>query len=127
MSNIKTGLMFSPLTERVFWGRVNQKTGVAVGNNQKDITSDFIGVMLQKFPIGTRQNITVNGEIEAVVIVVGEDVADRFGRSKEVEAQRDELLEALKDLVNLIPIAGETEAQERAKWKAIEAIEKAEG
>ena len=102
MSDIKTGLMFSPLTERIFWGKINQKTGVAVGGNQKDITSDFIEIMLQKFPIGTRQNITVNGETEAVVIVVNEDVADRFGRSKEVEAQRDELLEEHKEWASLI-------------------------
>ena len=78
MSNIKTGLMYSPLTERVFWGQMNIKTGVKVGREPRDVTSDFISIMLQKFPINTRQIITANGKTEAVVIVLDEDKAKKY-------------------------------------------------
>lgn len=86
MSDIKTGLMYSELTQCVYWGRINTKTGIAQGN-KKDVTSDFIGTMLQKFPINTRQNITNNGKVECVVIVVNEEKADRYERSKDMEAE----------------------------------------
>ena len=68
MSN-KTGLLYSPLTERVYWGRHNGK-GIAVGGNQKDVTSEFLQVMEMKFPINTTQNISINGENKYRVIVV---------------------------------------------------------
>lgn len=68
--SIKSQLSFSPLTERVFWGRVNQKTGMAVGE-QRDVTSNFLQVMECKFPINTTQNISINGENAYRVIVVG--------------------------------------------------------
>ena len=84
MSKLKTGLMYSPLTSNIYWGRVNTETGVSVGNNQKDVTSDFIGVMLQKFPINTRQNITSNGVNEAVVFVLDNEKAKRFDSANEM-------------------------------------------
>lgn len=87
MSDIKTGLMFSPLTERIYWGKMNTRTGVSVGNNQKDITSDFIGIMLQKFPINTCQNVTSNGKTECVVIVLDEETAKKYCSAKEENAQ----------------------------------------
>lgn len=82
MSDVKTGLMFSPLTEKVYWGRMNVKTGMSVGDNQKDITSDFISIMLQKFQLNTKQNISCNGKTEAVVFVVDEEKANRYEQSK---------------------------------------------
>lgn len=57
----KTGLGFSPLSGRIYWGLQNDK-GLWVGNKKKDITSDFLQVMEHKFPVGFSQNITVNGE-----------------------------------------------------------------
>ena len=68
----KTGLLFSPLTDRVYWGRHNGK-GLAVGDNQKDITSEFIQIMKHKFPINTAQNISINGENKYRVIIVDMD------------------------------------------------------
>lgn len=68
----KTGLLYSPLTERIFWG-LHNGNGVAVGNKQKDITSDFLQVMEMKFPINTTQNVNVNGENKYRVIVVDMD------------------------------------------------------
>lgn len=65
----KTGLMYSPLSERVYWGLNNGK-GLAVGSNKKDVTSEFLQVMEMKFPINTSQKITVNGEDKYRVIVV---------------------------------------------------------
>lgn len=99
MSDIKTGLMFNPLTKRIYWGKVNIKTSVSIGNNQKDITSDFIGTMLQKFPINTRQNVTSNGKTECVVIVLDEEKAKEYINAKEENAQlkadKAELVELL--------------------------------
>lgn len=65
----KTGLLYSPLTGRILWGRHNGK-GLAVGDNQKDITSEFLQVMEMKFPVNTSQNVSVNGENKYRVIVV---------------------------------------------------------
>ena len=50
MANTKTGLLYSELTGRVYWGTVNTKTNVA-RSDKKDVTSDFIATMLQKFPV----------------------------------------------------------------------------
>jgi hypothetical protein len=71
MSN-QSGLLFSPLSGRVSWGRHNGK-GIAVGDNQKDVTNEFIQIMELKFPINTAQNISVNGENKYRVIVVDMD------------------------------------------------------
>jgi hypothetical protein len=108
MSDVKTGLMFSPLSEKIYWGKMNVKTGVSVGNNQKDITSDFISIMLQKFALNTRQDITANGKVECVVFVVDEEKARRYQQSKAMfdflesiadvaldESQNNELIELL--------------------------------
>jgi len=69
----KTGLGYSPITHRIYWGRQNVKTGVWVGDNKKDITSDFLQVMEHKFPINTSQNVSINGENKYRVIVVDMD------------------------------------------------------
>ena len=71
MSN-KTGLLYSPLTQRILWGLHNGK-GMAVGDKQKDITSEFLQVMEMKFPVNTIQNVSVNGENKYRVIVVDMD------------------------------------------------------
>ena len=93
MSSVKTGLMFSPLTKKVYWGRMNVKTGVSVGDNQKDITSDFMGIMLQKFPLNMRQKISCNGKVEAVVFVADEEKANRYEQSKAMYKMLDYLQE----------------------------------
>lgn len=62
MSNVKTTLSYSPLSGRVYWGKVNLETGVAVGNTRKDVTNAFLQCVEHKFPINYSQNITVNGE-----------------------------------------------------------------
>lgn len=68
----KTGLLYSPITERIYWG-LHNGNGVAVGSKQKDITSDFIQAMEMKFPINTVQNVSVNGDNKYRVIVVDMD------------------------------------------------------
>ena len=68
----ETGLLYSPITERIYWG-LHNGNGVAVGNKHKDITSDFIQAMEMKFPINTVQNVSVNGENKYRVIVVDMD------------------------------------------------------
>jgi hypothetical protein len=66
-----TGLMYSPLSEDVYWGRTN-KNGVSSGS-MKNVTSNFLQVMEMKFPINTSQNISVNSTNKYRVIVVAMD------------------------------------------------------
>lgn len=77
-ATVKTGLMYSPLTSKVYWGKMNTNTGVSIGNTQKDVTSDFIGIMLQKFPINTSQNVTSNGQLECVVMVLDDKKCHKY-------------------------------------------------
>lgn len=70
----KANLQFSPLSGRIFWGRVNPKTCVSIGF-QRDVTSAFLQVMEMKFPVGTCQNVSVDGENKYRVIVVDMDAA----------------------------------------------------
>jgi len=77
MSRLKTGLMYNELSNKVYCGTINQDTGIARAG-KKDVTSDFIGVMLQKFPVGFKQNIECNGKVEAVVIVVDEEKSHKY-------------------------------------------------
>jgi hypothetical protein len=65
---MKTGLMYSPLSQDVFWGRTN-KDGVSTGS-MKNVTSNFLQMMEMKFPINTSQNVSVNGANKYRVIVV---------------------------------------------------------
>lgn len=83
MSDLKTGLMYSEISNKVYWGTLNKKTGIA-RSGKKDVTSDFIGVMLQKFPVGFKQNIECNGKIEAVVIVVDEEKSHKLSCANEM-------------------------------------------
>jgi hypothetical protein len=64
----KTGLMYSPITKQILWGRSNEK-GVSSGT-PKDVTSSFLQVMEHKFPIDTCQNISINGENKYRVLVI---------------------------------------------------------
>jgi hypothetical protein len=43
--SVKTGIGYSPLTDRVYIGKQNQEKGMWVGNDKIDITQDFIAVM----------------------------------------------------------------------------------
>ena len=98
MSNLNTGLMYSELSSKVYWGTVNQKTGIA-RSGKKDVTSDFIGVMLKKFPVGFKQNIECNGKVEAVVIVVDEEKANKYSCAGEMY---DEIKQDIVDLKEFI-------------------------
>lgn len=72
MSNMKTGLGYSELTGRIYWGRQNTKTGTWSGD-KKDVTSEFLQVMEHKFPIGFKQNIVANGEHRSTICNVSAD------------------------------------------------------
>lgn len=43
-SNIKTGIGYSPLTEKIYLGKQNHKTRMWVGD-KKDITQEFMAVL----------------------------------------------------------------------------------
>ena len=90
--------MYSELSSKVYWGTVNQKTGIARAG-KKDVTSDFIGVMLKKFPVGFKQNIECNGKVEAVVIVVDEEKANKYSCAGEMY---DEIKQDIVDLKEFI-------------------------
>lgn len=55
-------LGYSPLTERVYLGKVNKKKRNEWSGKKRDVTSNFIQVLLQKFTPGTDCTITVNGK-----------------------------------------------------------------
>jgi len=67
MKDNKMHLGFSPLTGKIYLGR--QKGDCWVGE-KRDVTSEFLQVMEQKFPINTTQSVTVDGEDKFRVIVV---------------------------------------------------------
>lgn len=90
MNNTKTGLMYSELSNKVYWGTLNKKTGIT-RSGKKDVTSDFIGVMLQKFPVGFKQNIECNGKVEAVVFVVDEEKSHKYNCASKMYKFLDDL------------------------------------
>ena len=66
----KLDIGYSELTGKVYLGEI--KT-VGEWKVKRDITSRFLQVMEQKFPINTTQNISVNGVNKYRVIVVDMD------------------------------------------------------
>lgn len=69
----RTGLMYSPLTGRIYWGRYNGEGVATSSGKNKDITSEFLQIMEQKFPVNTTQNVSVSGENKFRIIVVDMD------------------------------------------------------
>jgi hypothetical protein len=86
----KTGLMYSELSSSVYWGTMSASTGIA-RSGKKDITSDFIGIMLKKFPVNTMQNITCNGEAEVVIMVLDSVKAERYKAANEMYKMLEEV------------------------------------
>ena len=64
---------YSELTENVYMGDAIKKNGHMEWKNKKDITSRFLQVMEQKFPINTTQIISINGEDKYRVLMVDMD------------------------------------------------------
>ena len=64
----KLHLGHSPLTGNIYLGK--QRNNMWTGD-KRDVTSEFITVMLQKFEPNTIQNISVDGENKHRVLVVG--------------------------------------------------------
>lgn len=68
----KTELGFSPLTGRVYWGRSNGDHWVG---EKRDVTNNFVQVVIQKFgpdtpeQKGMRSEITVDGRPAFEIIV----------------------------------------------------------
>ena len=71
MKNLDIG--YSELSENVYIGESIKKDGHNEWKNKKDITTRFLQVMEQKFPINTTQLISVNGENKYRVLVVDLD------------------------------------------------------
>lgn len=66
----KLHLGYSALTERIYLGR---QKGNSWSGEKRDVTSEFIQVMLQKFDPGTIQNISIDGQDRYRVLVVDID------------------------------------------------------
>ena len=115
---IKTGLGYSPLTERVYWGRQNTKTGLWIGNNKKDVTSEFLQVMEHKFPINTQQNISVNGENKYCVIVVDMEKKPKYSAAPELL----EALEAAMDFINKHPADPDINNDQAGAYQKLQAL-----
>lgn len=56
-TKIETGLGYSPLTERVFYGRQNKAKQMWVGE-KKDVTSDFIACSLVYYEENSIREVT---------------------------------------------------------------------
>ncbi len=69
MAYEKLQLGFSPLTERIYLGRVNPKKPNEWQGNKKDVTSNFISVLLQKFEPNTETTLTIDGKKKYTVTV----------------------------------------------------------
>jgi len=67
MVDMKLHLGYSPLTANIYLGK--QKNNQWVGE-KRDVTNEFISVMLQKFEPNSSQNISINGKNKYRVIVV---------------------------------------------------------
>lgn len=67
MAYNKMQLGLSPLTGRIYLGR--QKNGHWIGE-KRDVTSDFIQVMLQKFEPNTCSDITMDGEPKYKIVII---------------------------------------------------------
>lgn len=65
----KLQLGYSPLSENIYLGRTNPKKPNEWIGEKRDVTSNFIQVMLQKFEPNTINNITINGETKFRVLV----------------------------------------------------------
>ncbi len=71
MSKAKYDIGYSELSEKVYLGKSKNVDGHAEWIGEKtDITSRFLQVMEQKFPINTTQNISIGGENKYRVIIV---------------------------------------------------------
>lgn len=57
-TKVSSGIGYSELTEKVYWGKQNKSKGMWIGNDKKDITSDFINVMMQFVPPNTTRTVT---------------------------------------------------------------------
>lgn len=67
-----TTIGYSPLTEKIYLGQINpKKPGWWVGNKKRDITSEFIAVMLQKFEPGFEHTIDASpsGKVYKVRVI----------------------------------------------------------
>ena len=67
MSKLQLG--YSPLTERIYLGKVNPKKPTEWVGEKRDVTSDFLQVMLQKFEPNTKTSITIEGKPKYEIIV----------------------------------------------------------
>ena len=77
----KLELGFSPMTERIYLGRTNPKKRHEWAGEKRDMTSNFIAVMLQKFEPNTETTLTVDG-VKTYTITVKE-----IGRKKSNASQ----------------------------------------
>lgn len=62
-------LGYSPLTEHIYLGKVNKKRPNEWLGEKRDMTSNFIQVLLQKFEPGTESTITVGGKPKYTITV----------------------------------------------------------
>ena len=70
MTDNKMHLGHSPLTDNIYLGK--QKGNHWVGE-KRDVTNEFIQVMLQKFEPNTVKGITIDGKLTYNVIIVPVD------------------------------------------------------
>ena len=70
MTDTKLHLGYSPLTEKIYLGKQNGNYWVG---EKRDVTNEFIQVMLHKFQPNMITGVTINGELTYNVLVVPAD------------------------------------------------------
>ncbi len=70
-TKIQSGLGYSPLTEKVYWGKQNPDKQMWVGE-KKDVTQDFMAVAFAYFEENTVREIS-SGKKSNLLINVGND------------------------------------------------------
>lgn len=65
----KMQLGYSPLTEKIYLGRTKKNKPNEWAGEKRDVTSEFIFVMLQKFEPNTESQITVEGKVKYTITV----------------------------------------------------------
>ena len=70
MSDNKLHLGHSPITGNIYLGR---QSGNHWAGEKRNVTSEFLEILLQKFEPGTIQNIAIDGENKYRMFVVGMD------------------------------------------------------
>lgn len=89
---IKSVLGYGPVTRRIYWGKINDRKPEVWVGSKKDVTSNFIHVLVTAFcPAGSVRPITVDGKVEAHVFTVSNTKDSMLAAAKKLTDMAEEL------------------------------------